>query len=83
MRVMESRRVRWAGHIALMGHEKCIQYFVGKPGQKRPLGRPRRGWKGNIDLREIGWEGVDRIHLAQDRYQWRTPVNTVTNLRFP
>jgi hypothetical protein len=52
---------------------------VGKPEGKRPLGRPRRRWVDNIkmDLREIGWDGVDRIELAQDRDQWRALVNTV------
>jgi hypothetical protein len=50
---------------------------------KRPVGRLRRRWKDNIrmNLREIGWEGVDWIHLAQDRDQWRSLVNTVLNLR--
>jgi hypothetical protein len=48
-------------------------------------GRPKRRWDDNIrmDLREIGWEGVDWIHLAQDRDQWWTLVNTVMNLRIP
>jgi hypothetical protein len=42
-------------------YDKCIQYLVGKPDCKRPLGRPRRIWEDNItfDLREIGWEVVD------------------------
>jgi hypothetical protein len=45
--------------------------------------RPRRTWRNNIrmDLREIGWEGVDWMHLAQDKDQWRVVVNTVMNLR--
>jgi hypothetical protein len=52
---------------------------VGKPEGKRPLGRPRRRWVDNIrmDLREIGWDGMDWIELAQDRDQWRALVNTV------
>jgi len=56
--------------------------LVGKPEGKRPHGRPRRVWKNNtkIDLREIGWEGVDWMHMAQDRDQWRTIVNTVMKL---
>jgi hypothetical protein len=58
---------------------------VGKPEGKRPLGRPKRRWEDNIrmDLREIGWGGMDWIDLAQDRGQWRALVNTVTNLRVP
>jgi hypothetical protein len=53
--------------------------------QKRPLGRPRRKWLNNIkiDLREIGWDGMDSINLAQDRDQWRALMNTVMNLRVP
>jgi hypothetical protein len=57
--------------------------LVGKPEGKRPLGRPRRRWEDGIkmDLEEIGWEGVDWIHLAQDRDRWRAVVNAVMNLR--
>jgi hypothetical protein len=47
---------------------------VGKPEGKRPLGRARRRW---VDLREIGWDGVYWIGMAQDRDQWRDLVNTV------
>jgi hypothetical protein len=58
---------------------------VGKPEGKRPLGRPRHRWADNIkiDLREIVWDGMDWIDLAQDRDQWRALVNTVMNLRVP
>jgi hypothetical protein len=58
---------------------------VGKPGRKRQLGRPRRMWVHNnkMDLREIGWDGMDWIELTQDRDQWRTLVNTVMNLPIP
>jgi hypothetical protein len=58
---------------------------VGKPKGKRPLGRPRCRWVENInmDLREIGWDGVDWIDLAQNRDQWRALVNTVMNLKVP
>jgi hypothetical protein len=59
--------------------------MVGKPEKKRQLGRPRRRWEGNIniDLRETGWEGVDWMHLTQDRDQCRAVVNTVMNHRVP
>jgi hypothetical protein len=59
--------------------------LVGKPEGKTPLERRRRRWVDNIniDLREIGWDGVDWIDLAQDRDQWRALVNTVMNLRVP
>jgi hypothetical protein len=59
--------------------------LVGKPEGKRPLGRPTRRWVDNIkmDLREIRWDGMDCIHLAQDRDQWRAIVNTVMNLQVP
>jgi len=51
---------------------------------KRPLGRPRRRWEDTrIDLRNIGWEAVEWIHLAHDRNQWRAPLNTVINVQFP
>jgi hypothetical protein len=58
---------------------------VGKPEGKRPPERPRRRWEDNIkmDLREIGWGGMDWIDLAQDRDQWRALVNTVMNLQVP
>jgi hypothetical protein len=58
---------------------------VGNPKRKRPLGRQRRRWVDNIkmDLREIGWYGMDWIDLAQDRDQWRALVNAVMSLRVP
>jgi hypothetical protein len=59
--------------------------LVGKPDGTRSLRRPRRRWEDNIkmDLRGIGWGGMDWIDLAQDRDQWRALVNTVMNLRVP
>jgi hypothetical protein len=70
IRMSKSKRMRWAGHVAQMG-EKRNEYWllVGKPEGKRPLGRPRHGWVDNIkmDLRDIGWDGMDWIDLAQDR----------------
>jgi hypothetical protein len=58
---------------------------VGKSERKRPLGRPRRRWVDNIKMyvREIGWDGVNWIDMAQDRDQGRALVNTVLNLRVP
>jgi hypothetical protein len=53
--------------------------LVGKPEVKRPVGRSGYRWENGvrIDFREIGWEVVDWIHLAQDREMWRAVVNTV------
>jgi hypothetical protein len=57
---------------------------VGKPKGKRPLGRFMHKWEDiNMDLRETGLDGVDWIHLAQDRDQWQAPVNMVMNFRVP
>jgi hypothetical protein len=59
--------------------------LVGKPEGGRPLGRLRRRWEDNVkmDLREVGWGGMDWINLALDRDRWRAVVNTVMNLRVP
>jgi hypothetical protein len=69
-----------------MGEKRtAYRILVGKPEGKRQLGRPRRRWVDNIkmDLRETGWDRVDWIDMAQDRDQWRAPVNTVLNFRVP
>jgi hypothetical protein len=68
-----------------MGEKKsAYKILVGKPDEKRPLGRTKVGWEDNIrmDLRETGWEGVDWIHLPHNRDQWQAVVNTVMNLGF-
>jgi hypothetical protein len=77
---------RFAGNVALTGEKRNVcRGLVGKPIGKKPLGGPRRRWENNIkmDLREIGWGGVDWIDLAPDRDQWRALVNMVINLRVP
>jgi hypothetical protein len=86
IRIIKSRRIRWAGHVAQMGEKRNVySLLVGKPEGKRPLGRPRCRWIDNIkkDLLEIGVSVVDWIGLAQDRYSWRALVNSVMNLRVP
>jgi hypothetical protein len=84
IKAIKARRMRLAGHVALMGELRgTYDILVGKPEGRRPLGRPRRRWEGNIkmDLREIGFGDVDWIHSAQDRDTWRALVNTMMNLR--
>jgi hypothetical protein len=86
IRVMKSRRLRWAGHVARMGARRgANRALEDKHEGRRPLGRPRRRWEDNIkmDLREVGWGGINWINLAQDRDRWRGDVNTVMNLRVP
>jgi hypothetical protein len=57
--------------------------FIVKPEEKKPLQTPRSRWEDNIriNLREIRWEGVEWMHLAQDREHWWAVMNTVMNLR--
>jgi hypothetical protein len=64
---------------------KCIRNFGRKSRTGNSTRKSRHAWKDNIrmDLREIGWERVDWMHLVQDRDQWLALVNTVTNLRVP
>jgi hypothetical protein len=66
------------------GEEGGYRICLGKPQEERTLGRPRRRWEENIetDLREIGWGGMEWIHLAQERDQ-RTLVNTEIDFRVP
>jgi hypothetical protein len=84
IRQIKSRRLRGAGHVARMGAGRNVyRVLEGKPEGKRPLGSPRHRWEDGIkmDLREIGWGGVEWIHLAQDRDLWWAVVNAVMNLR--
>jgi hypothetical protein len=69
VRVIKSRRMRWAGHVARMRERRDVyMVLVGRPEVKRPRGRPRRRWEDNIkmDLWEIGIDEVNWIQLAQD-----------------
>jgi hypothetical protein len=70
IRVIKSRRMRWAGHVARMGERR---------GAYRVFGAR---WEDNIkmDLQEVGWGGMDWIDMAQDRDRWRAVVNSVMNL---
>ena len=86
VRVIKSRRMRWAWHVVRMGEERGVyRVLVGKPEGKRPLGRPRRRWVDNIrmDHQEVGCGYMDWIGLAQDRDRWRTLVSAVMNVRVP
>ena len=86
MRVVKSKRMRWAGHVARMGERRGVhRVLVGKPEGKRPLGIPRCRSEDNIkmDLQEVGGGCGDWMELAQDRDRWRALVNTMMNLRVP
>jgi len=70
VRVIKSRRMKWAGHVARMGERRGVyRVLVGKHEGKGPLGRPKRRWEDNIKmgLPEVGCGGMDWIELAQDR----------------
>jgi hypothetical protein len=84
IRQVKSRIMRWVGHVACMVEGGNVyRVLVGKPEGKRPLERRRCRWEDGIkmDLREIGLEGVEWIHLAQDRDRWRAVVNAVMSPR--
>jgi len=84
--VIESRRMRWVGHVARMSEERGVyRVLVGKPEGRRLLGRPRRRWVDNIrmDLQEVRCGYLDWIGVVQDRDRWRTLVSAVMNLGVP
>ena len=86
VRVVKSRRMRWAGHVACMGEDRGVhRVLVGKPEGKRPLGRPRHRWEDNMkmDLQEVGGSRGDWMELAQDRDRWQALVGTVRDFRVP
>jgi hypothetical protein len=79
-------RMRWAGHVACTNMKwNVYRVFVGKPEGKKPLGRPscRQEDSVKMDLKELGWTGMNWNHLVQDRDQRRALVNTVSNLWVP
>jgi hypothetical protein len=86
VRVVKSRRMGWAGHVARMGEDRGVhRVSVGKPEGKRPLGRPRRRWEDNIkmDRQEVGGGGGDWMEWAQDSDGWRSLVSAAKNFRDP
>jgi len=86
VRVIKSRRMRWAGHVARMGERRGVyRVLVGKPEGRRSLGRTRHRWEDNIkmDLQVVGCGGMDWIELAQDRDRWKALVSTVMNIGVP
>jgi hypothetical protein len=86
IRIIKSRRMRWAEHVARMGEKRDVyMLLVGKPEGKRPLGRLRRRWVDNIkmDFVHLEWGGVDWLGVAQDRDKRRALVNAEMNLRVP
>jgi hypothetical protein len=86
VRVVKSRQMRWAGHVARMREDRVVhRVLVGKPEGKRPLRRLRHRWEDNIkmDLQEIGGGHGDWMELAQDRDRWQACVGTVRNFRVP
>jgi hypothetical protein len=86
VRVVKSKRMRWAGHVARLGEGRVVhRVLVGKPEGRRSIGRPKRRWEDNIkrDLEEVGGGCGDWIELAHDGNRWRALVNAVINLRVP
>jgi len=86
VRVIKSRRMRWAGNVACMDEERRVyRVLLGKPEGRRPLGRPRRRWVDNtrMHLQEVGCGYMDWIGLAQDSDRCWTLVIAVMNLRVP
>jgi hypothetical protein len=86
VRVVKSRQMRWAGHVARMGEDRGVnRVLVGRPEGKKPLGRTRHRWEDNIkmDLQEVGGGCGDWMELAQNRDRWRALVNVAMSLRVP
>ena len=79
MRMINSRRLRWAGHVDRMKESRsAFKMLTGKPTRKRPLGRPRHRWE---DLEEIGLNAGNWVDSVYDRDFWKALVNAALNLR--
>jgi hypothetical protein len=85
VRVIKSRRMRWAGWACMGEGRGVYRVLVGRPKGKRPVERPRCRWEDNINtcLREVGIDGANWIWLAQDRVQWQTFVNMIMYVWVP
>jgi hypothetical protein len=86
VRVIKSRRMRWAGHVARMKEGmSAFKILTGTPTGKIPLGRPRRRWEDLIrmHLKEMGINTRNWVDSAQDKDYWRALVNAALNLRIP
>ena len=86
VRVIKSRRLRWAEHVPKMEEGRsAFKILIGKPTEKRPLRMPRCRWEDNIrmDLKEMGINTKNWVDSAQDRDYWRDLVNAALNVRFP
>ena len=86
VRVIKSRRLRWAGYVARMEEGRsAFKILTGKPTGKRPFGRPRRRWEDNIrmGLEEKSINAGNWVDSVQDRNYWRALVNATLNLLVP
>ena len=86
VRMIKSRRMRWAGHVTHMNEESGVYgALLGELEGWRPLGRSRHRWVDNsrMDLQEMGCGYMDWIGLAHDRDRWQTLVSAVMNFRVP
>jgi hypothetical protein len=85
IRIIKSKRMRWAGHIARMERRRMHVGFWWENQKEKQLGKPRRRWVDNIRMNVggVGWNDVNWIGLAQDRNRWRAHVNSVLSLRVP
>ena len=86
VRVIKSRRLKWAGHVARMEEGRsAFKFLTGVPTGKRPSGRPRPRWEDNIrmDLEEIGINAGNWVDSAQDSNYWKPLINAALNLLAP